>query len=132
MSLILQILKTVPFFESLTDEENESVMTHIVEEFYPANYKLFSKGDAADKMFIIKSGKVKISDEVKVLAELEQGSFFGEMALIEATTRNATAETETDTELFVLKTEDLNNLLRQKPEIAEKLKEAYRKRKAKP
>ncbi|MEK7146560.1 MAG: cyclic nucleotide-binding domain-containing protein [Patescibacteria group bacterium] len=132
MSLILQILKTVPFFESLTDEENETVMAHIVEEFYPANYKLFSKGDFGDRMYIIKSGKVRISDEGKVLAELEQGSFFGEMALIEATTRNATAETETDTELFVLKTEDVNSLLRQRPEIGEKIKEAYRKRKAKP
>ncbi|MBU0981737.1 cyclic nucleotide-binding domain-containing protein [Patescibacteria group bacterium] len=130
MNLILTILHSVPFFQTLTDEENHEIIEHITEQFYPANYKLFSKGDMGDAMYIIKSGMVKVFDGEKEIASLGDEEFFGEMSLIESVPRNATVETLSDCEIFVLKREDFNKLLEKNPEIAQKVKAAYAARKA--
>lgn len=65
---------------------------------------LFREGEVGDEMYLIKSGKIKIvqkiGDEMKVLAVLSEGDFFGEMALIDGSPRSATAIAEGDTELI--------------------------------
>ncbi|MEO0236953.1 MAG: Crp/Fnr family transcriptional regulator [candidate division WOR-3 bacterium] len=65
---------------------------------------LFREGEIGDEMYLIKSGKIKIvqkiGDEMKVLAVLSEGDFFGEMALIDGSPRSATAIAEGDTELI--------------------------------
>ena len=56
---------------------------------------IFSQGDQGDTMYIIQSGTVEISQDKNgkkvVLALLEKGDFFGEMALIDKHLRSATA-----------------------------------------
>ncbi|HMF86163.1 MAG TPA: cyclic nucleotide-binding domain-containing protein, partial [Nitrospiraceae bacterium] len=57
---------------------------------------LYSQGDAADAVFYIQGGKVKVSvvsqqGKEAVVAILEQGSFFGESCLAGQTVRTATA-----------------------------------------
>ena len=63
----------------------------------PANTALFQEGDRGEEMYIIQSGKVKISKRIrgveKTLATLEKGEFFGEMAILNDKPRSATAET---------------------------------------
>lgn len=130
MNIILTILKTVPLFQSLTEEEHEAIIEHITEQFYPANYSLFNKGDQGDAMYIIKSGMVKIFDADQTIAELGDDMFFGEMALIEDAPRMASAQTLSDCEIFLLKKEDFAALMQKSPEIAQKVKEAYEGRKA--
>ncbi len=65
---------------------------------------LFKEGEAADEMYLIKSGKIKIvqkiGEDYKTLALLSDGDFFGEMALIDGSPRSATAIAETDVELI--------------------------------
>ncbi len=50
----------------------------------PASTVLFQEGDHGEEMYIIQTGKVKISKRIrgveKTLATLEKGEFFGEMA----------------------------------------------------
>jgi CRP/FNR family transcriptional regulator, cyclic AMP receptor protein len=130
MNLILAILRTVPLFQSLTEEQHEAIMEHITMEYYPANYKLFEKGVVGDAMFIIKSGGVKIHDEEQELANLGEGQFFGEMSLIEDQPRMASAETLSDCEIFVLKRGDFSQLMQKSPDIAQSVKAAYEARKA--
>ncbi len=56
---------------------------------------IFKEGEIGDKMFIIQKGKVKIvkrmKDVEKTLAILQEGDFFGEMAVIDKAPRSATA-----------------------------------------
>lgn len=129
MDLVLRILKTVPLFQSLSQDEHLSILYHINMQFYPAHYGLFKKGDLGESMFIIKSGAVRLTDEKGEIATLNEGDFFGEMALIESAPRMASAETLSDCEIFILKKEDFAPLLHDNPAIAQKIQAAYESRK---
>jgi len=65
---------------------------------------LFREGDVGDEMYLIKSGKIKIvkkiGEETKVLAILTEGDFFGEMAIIDGSSRSAAAVSDSDTQLI--------------------------------
>jgi len=131
MNLVLNILKSIPLFQSLTEEEYLSMVQHIVLQYFPAHYMLFKKGVLGEAMYIIKSGTIKIFNETGELATLNEGDFFGEMALIEAVPRMANAETLSDSEVFVLNREDFAKLMQKCPSIAEKVDKAYKERKYK-
>lgn len=130
MNLIINILKTVPFFQSLNEAQHEAIAAKITEQFYPANYRLFTKGDLGEAMYIIKSGQVRIFDDHKAIATLKAGDFFGEMALIEAKNRNASAETLSECEVFLLKKDEFITLLEEAPEIKDIIGETFKDRKA--
>lgn len=129
MNLILNILKTVPLFQALTEEEHKTIIDHITMQYFPAHYVLFEKGVLGNAMYIIKSGMVRIYNEKEDMANLGEGDFFGEMALIEAKPRSASAETLSDCEIFVLNKEDFASLMQKSPEIAKKVETAYEARK---
>lgn len=67
---------------------------------------LFKEGDKGGEMYLIKSGKVEISNSAggvkKVLAELSEGSFLGEMAIVDDAPRSATATAKTEVSLLIL------------------------------
>src|ERR1700746_2916296 len=60
---------------------------------------IFREGDAAQEMFVIKSGQVRIQLGTRTLSELSADNIFGEMALIDSQPRSATAIAVTDVEL---------------------------------
>jgi len=129
MNLILTILRNIPLFKSLTEEEHKAIIDHITMQYFPAHYKLFEKGVLGSAMYIIKSGVVRIYNETGDLATLKDNDFFGEMALIESQPRMAGAETLSDCEIFVLNKEDFASLMQKSPDIAQKVEEAYKSRK---
>ncbi len=88
----------------------------------PANTTLFQEGDSGEEMYIIQSGKVKISKRIrgveKTLATLEKGEFFGEMAILNDKPRSATAETLEDCDMLVIDRKTFDALIRGNVEIA--------------
>ncbi len=88
----------------------------------PANSILFNEGDAGEEMFIIQTGRVKISKRIrgveKTLATLEKGEFFGEMAILNDKPRSATAETLEDCDMLVIDRKTFDTLIRGNSEIA--------------
>ncbi len=66
---------------------------------------LFREGDPGDEMYLIKSGKIKIikkvGDDIKVLAVLTEGEFFGEMSVIDGSPRSATSVAGGETHLII-------------------------------
>src|SRR5512146_1169089 len=73
-------------------------------------------------MFIIQSGRVKISKRIrgveKTLAVLEKGEFFGEMAILNDKPRSASAETLEECEMLVIDRKTFDALIRGNAEIA--------------
>jgi len=73
---------------------------------YPHDTTIFLQGDAGDTAYLIERGQVEISTESGgrklVLAILQQGDLFGEMALIDNSSRSATAAALGDVELSVI------------------------------
>jgi len=88
----------------------------------PAGTVLFHEGDKGEEMFIIQSGRVKISKRIrgveKTLATLEKGEFFGEMAILNDKPRSATAETLEKCEMLVIDRKTFDALIRGNSEIA--------------
>jgi CRP/FNR family cyclic AMP-dependent transcriptional regulator len=77
---------------------------------------IFSEGAVGDKMYLILSGAVRISRQVpgmgeEALAVLRTGNYFGEMSLVDDSPRSADARAHETAELFVIRKEDLEDLL---------------------
>jgi CRP-like cAMP-binding protein len=96
---------------------------------FPQGTVLFNEGDEGEDMYIIRSGQVAIKKRVPhgeiVLALLEKGDFFGEMALLERIPRTAGAEMVEDGDLIVLGSRDFDELLKNIPEMAVRMLRKY-------
>ena len=68
-------------------------------ESFAAGSTIFAEGDPGLLMYIIKEGEVELHVHGKVVDTLGPEEFFGEMALIEGSTRSATAVAKTDCKL---------------------------------
>ncbi|MGE5254397.1 MAG: Crp/Fnr family transcriptional regulator [Planctomycetaceae bacterium] len=86
---------------------------------------LCREGDPGHEMFIIQKGKVQVKKKVgkgeKVLAELSDGEFIGEMALLLGMDRSATVEVLEDSKVLVIGPDTFEGLLKNSPEIAIKM-----------
>jgi CRP/FNR family cyclic AMP-dependent transcriptional regulator len=82
---------------------------------------VFKEGDAADQLFVIKSGEVTIQSGNRTLAELSTNHIFGEMALIDDAPRSATAVARTDVELVPISEKQFLFLVSQTPFFALKV-----------
>jgi len=87
----------------------------------PGEY-VFREGELGTEMYIIHEGQVEIlnrvGDEERLLAVLEKGDFFGEMALLEDRPRAASARALTATRLLQINGSTFDQMLRDNPEIA--------------
>jgi hypothetical protein len=83
---------------------------------------IFREGDPGSIMFIIEDGNVELlkgsGGQEHQLAVLEQGDFFGEMAILEDQPRSASARAVTECQLLKIDKSTFNEMLRQNPEIA--------------
>ena len=82
---------------------------------------IFREGEAADRLFVIKSGEVRIQIGNRTITELSAGDIFGEMALIDNEPRSATAVAITDVELVPVSEKQFLFLVSQTPYFALKV-----------
>jgi CRP/FNR family cyclic AMP-dependent transcriptional regulator len=92
------ILKTVPLFSSLSDEQLRLLQPCLQQRSYPRNSFILRAGEETDALYIILSGRAKvlIPDEQGrevILATLGPNEFFGEMGLLDDQPRSASVET---------------------------------------
>ncbi|HEY6804286.1 MAG TPA: DUF1003 domain-containing protein [Pyrinomonadaceae bacterium] len=124
--MTLEALRSVPLFGSLDDQAAIDLRNLLSEQNVAQNTRLFRHGDKGDAMYLIESGRVRISiqDEEKnevVLAELAQGDFFGEMSLIDGRQRSADAHVIEDGRLAILARESFLGFVRHNPDVALKM-----------
>jgi CRP/FNR family cyclic AMP-dependent transcriptional regulator len=92
---------------------------------YQGDESVFSQGDAADAVFYIESGKVKLTVVSKggkeaVVAILPEASFFGEGCLAGQPVRMATASTVQRSTIIRVAKSVMLDILHQEPEFAER------------
>jgi len=91
---------------------------------YRKSEVIFEEGSTGSEMYLIHSGKVLLSvrqneTQQTPLVVLNPGDFFGEMALVDDSSRSATASAaEDDTELIVMDRARFLFMVRQQPEFA--------------
>src|SRR5437879_12243898 len=91
-----EMLKSVPFFQTLDHEERAAVAALMHEERIAAGTTIFRENDPGGVLYIIAGGRVELSvigeDRQKVVVDiLEAGDFFGEVAILDCVGRCATA-----------------------------------------
>jgi len=93
--------------------------------FFPAGTVLFREGEPGGEMYVVHSGKVALSrrlgDRQQVIAVLPAGEFFGEMAILLARPRSATAQVVEDAWLLVIDAKTFGAMLKTRAEIAARL-----------
>ena len=87
---------------------------------YRNNEAIFSQGDAAEAMFYVESGHVKLtvaskSGKKAVLAILEKGDFFGENCLLKQSQRTTTATALHQSTISCVKKVTLSGIIRREP-----------------
>jgi CRP/FNR family transcriptional regulator, cyclic AMP receptor protein len=109
------ILKTIPLFESLSDENIQKLTGLLRRMTIRSGEILFREGDEGTALYIIHQGRIKISmskllDKL-TLAILGQGEFLGEMALLDGQPRSADAVAMEETQLYALNRKDFLSFL---------------------
>ena len=105
------LLRGVPLFAALDDAAADELCGYLHPMELKAGSSLFRVGDAGDAMYIIESGRVRITvtdadGREVILASLGHGDFFGEMSMLDDHGRSADAAVTEDTRLAVLTREN--------------------------
>ena len=121
--MTLEALRSVPLFASLDDDAATELRSLLSDKKVPQNTRLFKQGDKGDAMYLIESGRVRISirdqeDEELTLAELAQGDFFGEMSIIDGRQRSADAKVIEDAQFAILSRDAFLSFVRSNPDVA--------------
>ncbi|HEX5604627.1 MAG TPA: DUF1003 domain-containing protein [Pyrinomonadaceae bacterium] len=121
--MTLEALRSVPLFASLDDDAARELRSLLSDKRVPQNTRLFRQGDKGDAMYLIESGRVRISihdeeEQEVVLAELAQGDFFGEMSIIDGRQRSADANVIDDAQLAILSRDAFLTFVRSNPDVA--------------
>src|SRR5262245_2507976 len=121
--MTFEALRSGRLFASLDDDAATELRNLLSEQNVASNTNLFRQGEKGDAMYLIESGRVRISirdeDENDVtLAELAQGDFFGEMSLIDGRQRSADARVIEDARLAILSRDSFLAFVRTNPDVA--------------
>lgn len=110
-------LRTLDLFEGLTTRQLSELAGIVTELEVRDRGVIVAEGEFDDRMYFIVSGKVRIDKAGQLVAELEAGDFFGEMAVFDGETRSATATATGDVRLLRLARSDLFEVMEDQPAI---------------
>jgi len=92
---------------------------------------VFNHGDLGDSVYVIESGECEVlreeNHELKLLATLRTGDYFGEMAVLFDKTRNATIKAKTALNVLLISKADFDRLRRSVPAFGEVFRELAKK-----
>lgn len=116
----VELLKEVPLFQELDDEERSGLASVLDEVRIPAGQYVFQYGEPGDSLFIIRSGKVDIfvrdnTGNRMVLETAVRGDYFGELAMLDPGPRTASVLVLEDVDALRLERSDLEVFLRRHP-----------------
>src|SRR5664279_4355011 len=90
-------LKRCALFALVDDVTLDTVCASLRIRRYRRNETIFHQGDPGDALYIVESGSVKVvlpspeGEDAAIIATLDRGSFFGELALLDGADHSATA-----------------------------------------
>ena len=117
----IRLLERVPIFEGCSTRQLRAVadISKVVE--VPERTVLTRQGEAGDEFFIIIDGTALVTLSMHKRHRLRPGEFFGEMSLLDGEPRSATVKAETDLRVLVISRVNFWQLLREVPELTQKM-----------
>jgi len=116
-------LSHVSLFKRLEADELERLAMRVDHVTFAPDETIFLENDKGDALYVVDSGSVRIwvldDDATPVtLAELKDGDFFGELAVLDRGPRSSNATAISDTVLHRLSSDDFQGFLIQHPEAS--------------
>ena len=112
------LLKSLALFRDTPENILADLAPLMKEIQYETGVEIFKEGETGDCMYIIGQGNIRIHKGNTTLAILKDKEVFGELSLLDADTRSASATAETDCVLYKIDQEPFYELLDERPEVA--------------
>ena len=121
-----ELLRRVPLFSELSEEELSGIADVAIPRSYPKGVRVFHEGDRSDACYIVRNGDLRVTREhpdgrAIALATLGPGDIFGELAMLDGEARSASVESLSECDLLALPAGDVRRLLASTPETTVKL-----------
>ena len=105
-------LYDLQIFAGIEKEIVDEIVAGCPNELFKKGEIIMEQGDTPDgKGYIIRSGTVKVEVNNEEVSTLEQGEFFGEIALLNEEERSATITATKDLETIVLSQDDIFTMI---------------------
>jgi CRP-like cAMP-binding protein len=117
----LDRLSEVSIFRALSRKELETLAKAADTVAFGAGTTLVREGEAGREFFVVLSGEVSVVVGGEEVAVLQEGSWFGELALIDPAPRDATVLTLSPCELLVIDSRRFLPLLEQVPTLSQQI-----------
>ncbi|WP_017615717.1 Crp/Fnr family transcriptional regulator [Nocardiopsis salina] len=118
-----EVLRKAPLFEALDEEDTAALRSSVSEVRLGRGQTLFNEGDEGDRLYVILSGKVKLTRTAvdgreNLLGVLGPSEMFGELSLFDPGPRTASGVAVTDSVLAGLGHDDLRPFLSSRPHVS--------------
>ena len=105
------LLKNSAIFQNCRETDLIEIASICQENNFEKNVPIFRKNDSGNCVYFIYKGIVSIHDGEHLIAELSENEIFGELSLLDAETRSASATTKTDCILLKIEQEDFYDIM---------------------
>src|SRR5205814_10452557 len=90
--------------------------------------RIINQGDKGSSMFVILAGHVKVHDKEYVIAEMQEGNFFGEFSLLDDEPRSLSVSALVPTSTGSISQNDFYAILNKYPDITRDIMRVMLKR----
>jgi cAMP-dependent protein kinase regulator len=123
----------VPLFSDLQEQELQSLVSQVRVKTFQNEETVCRDGDPGDSIMVISRGEVAIYKQISEKQEmrvrsLKEGDFFGEFGFFTDHKRHATVKALTESEVFEISREGLNEIISAHPRVHEVLYDLYKYR----
>jgi CRP-like cAMP-binding protein len=116
-------LRAVPLFADLEDDRLDELAAAATEFDAPAGQTLVERGDPGSGMFVLEKGRAVV-EAPEGRRELGPGDVFGERALVsDDIQRSARVRAETDVRCLAIGRAEVERLLTDHPQLADRLRQ---------
>jgi serine/threonine protein phosphatase PrpC len=116
-----EVMGKTPLFENLTTKEQAAILAVGQVQQVAAGTSIVQEGDAGDDLYVVIRGRASVLKDGVAIAELGPGGHFGEMGLVDHTSRSATVRAEEPSAVLHIERPALMAVMRREPTIGVKL-----------
>ena len=115
-----EVLKTVPLFSLLDDDERAVLAAQVEVRTFAPRQRVYKKGDPGGLAYVILTGRVRVTtvdeDQQEVVVdEAASGQFFGFASMLEKTAHQTSAIALEESSCLEISRDDIATLLQKKP-----------------
>ncbi len=125
---IISTLSRVPLFSGLTITDRRMLAAYLTRHDFERNTVIFEQGSPGKALYLIEQGQITVEQNGTIVASLNEGDFFGEMALLSDAPHNATIRCITPARCLELPGEMFRSLMIENPALETGLHEVINAR----